>query len=175
PEPSLPNACTRQKNGVARTVASRPLVPSANSSSADAVSSGAGDGLRSLSRACTQRTEPATLISASSACSPAPVMPPPGDSSGSVRQPPSTLFEFSLLLWASMCRSLPIAPVSTVRLSACIAGHHRRLCPTPSTTSARRQASIIRAASDALSARSEEHTSELQSRFDLVCRLLLER
>src|SRR5438067_8843987 len=26
-----------------------------------------------------------------------------------------------------------------------------------------------------LSARSEEHTSELQSRFDLVCRLLLEK
>src|SRR5699024_11517214 len=28
---------------------------------------------------------------------------------------------------------------------------------------------------DALSGRSEEHTSELQSRFDLVCRLLLEK
>src|SRR5437868_12048780 len=27
----------------------------------------------------------------------------------------------------------------------------------------------------ALAARSEEHTSELQSRFDLVCRLLLEK
>src|SRR5699024_11881188 len=27
----------------------------------------------------------------------------------------------------------------------------------------------------AISARSEEHTSELQSRFDLVCRLLLEK
>src|SRR5438067_5120681 len=31
----------------------------------------------------------------------------------------------------------------------------------------------IRAA--AIAARSEEHTSELQSRFDLVCRLLLEK
>src|SRR5699024_12250109 len=29
--------------------------------------------------------------------------------------------------------------------------------------------------SDNLSERSEEHTSELQSRFDLVCRLLLEK
>src|SRR5699024_12536563 len=29
--------------------------------------------------------------------------------------------------------------------------------------------------SSAYSARSEEHTSELQSRFDLVCRLLLEK
>src|SRR5699024_11723271 len=31
------------------------------------------------------------------------------------------------------------------------------------------------AAACALEARSEEHTSELQSRFDLVCRLLLEK
>src|SRR5438067_3027963 len=31
------------------------------------------------------------------------------------------------------------------------------------------------AASGPASARSEEHTSELQSRFDLVCRLLLEK
>src|SRR5699024_11413818 len=30
-------------------------------------------------------------------------------------------------------------------------------------------------ADTALSSRSEEHTSELQSRFDLVCRLLLEK
>src|SRR5699024_11959052 len=29
--------------------------------------------------------------------------------------------------------------------------------------------------SDAMKVRSEEHTSELQSRFDLVCRLLLEK
>src|SRR5699024_11312139 len=32
-----------------------------------------------------------------------------------------------------------------------------------------------RAASSTPSVRSEEHTSELQSRFDLVCRLLLEK
>src|SRR5207249_11645524 len=31
------------------------------------------------------------------------------------------------------------------------------------------------AVSSSLAARSEEHTSELQSRFDLVCRLLLEK
>src|SRR6266513_1541234 len=33
----------------------------------------------------------------------------------------------------------------------------------------------IAAAAEALQHRSEEHTSELQSRFDLVCRLLLEK
>src|SRR5207249_6067794 len=32
-----------------------------------------------------------------------------------------------------------------------------------------------RSSATAVSARSEEHTSELQSRFDLVCRLLLEK
>src|SRR5699024_12882738 len=34
---------------------------------------------------------------------------------------------------------------------------------------------LTRWASAAFEARSEEHTSELQSRFDLVCRLLLEK
>src|SRR5437868_13167977 len=34
---------------------------------------------------------------------------------------------------------------------------------------------VMRARSIGISARSEEHTSELQSRFDLVCRLLLEK
>src|SRR5438067_4887016 len=33
----------------------------------------------------------------------------------------------------------------------------------------------LRAACAAAASRSEEHTSELQSRFDLVCRLLLEK
>src|SRR5699024_11749577 len=35
--------------------------------------------------------------------------------------------------------------------------------------------SISRIFKDAIYNRSEEHTSELQSRFDLVCRLLLEK
>src|SRR5699024_11354856 len=34
---------------------------------------------------------------------------------------------------------------------------------------------IVRASTDVANVRSEEHTSELQSRFDLVCRLLLEK
>src|SRR5699024_11650277 len=34
---------------------------------------------------------------------------------------------------------------------------------------------LLSALIDALDPRSEEHTSELQSRFDLVCRLLLEK
>src|SRR5699024_11219433 len=35
--------------------------------------------------------------------------------------------------------------------------------------------SFVRDAKDITRVRSEEHTSELQSRFDLVCRLLLEK
>src|SRR5207249_8153445 len=34
---------------------------------------------------------------------------------------------------------------------------------------------VLRRAAATASSRSEEHTSELQSRFDLVCRLLLEK
>src|SRR5207249_10945655 len=41
-------------------------------------------------------------------------------------------------------------------------GHARRKSPGPPFR-------------DGLTSRSEEHTSELQSRFDLVCRLLLEK
>src|SRR5207249_6366437 len=48
---------------------------------------------------------------------------------------------------------------------------------TPSSTSARFRSTGVVAGDVVMvhSARSEEHTSELQSRFDLVCRLLLEK
>src|SRR5207247_10811246 len=42
----------------------------------------------------------------------------------------------------------------------------------PSTTSSPERSSVLRTA---FAKRSEEHTSELQSRVDLVCRLLLEK
>src|SRR5207249_8216443 len=38
-----------------------------------------------------------------------------------------------------------------------------------------RSADVVRGADATETGRSEEHTSELQSRFDLVCRLLLEK
>src|SRR5699024_11309277 len=51
----------------------------------------------------------------------------------------------------------------------------RRLfaCPPVTTAATRSQYSCRRSVT--VSKRSEEHTSELQSRFDLVCRLLLEK
>src|SRR5699024_12013560 len=46
------------------------------------------------------------------------------------------------------------------------------LVSTPSRRSTRQVAWRVRSE---MSSRSEEHTSELQSRFDIVCRLLLEK
>src|SRR5699024_12810217 len=70
--------------------------------------------------------------------------------------PCSPLFPYTTLF-----RSL--GPAATARAALRPRGgdlRHRHLPPPPRDRSA---------------ARSEEHTSELQSRFDLVCRLLLEK
>src|SRR5438067_10230089 len=71
-----------------------------------------------------------------------------------VRRPPlSTLFPYTTLFRSSAdSRSLPLG---TKAPPAVVVRRARRLELAP--------------------ARSEEHTSELQSRFDLVCRLLLEK
>src|SRR5207249_11459054 len=59
--------------------------------------------------------------------------------------------------------------------------HGRRVSPAPATMTCGAVAREISpkrecpAKSPSKSPRSEEHTSELQSRFDLVCRLLLEK
>src|SRR6266536_5413237 len=68
-----------------------------------------------------------------------------------IRRPPrSTLFPYTTL-FRSRSRGTPAASGS-------------RTCSTGAATSSRRSRP-----------RSEEHTSELQSRVDLVCRLLLEK
>src|SRR5438067_3696842 len=76
-----------------------------------------------------------------------------------IRRPPrSTLFPYTTLFRSSALRDF-------AQLDEAI-GHYRQalaLLPPAAPGSA------------AASARSEEHTSELQSRFDLVCRLLLEK
>src|SRR5438067_6517707 len=74
-----------------------------------------------------------------------------------IRRPPrSTLFPYTTLF-----RSL-----KPVRASRCCRKYSTSLNPKPHTF-------MRRTASERV--RSEEHTSELQSRFDLVCRLLLEK
>src|SRR5437868_12255941 len=75
--------------------------------------------------------------------------------------PPSTTELYTLSLHDAL-------PISTPRLS--------RVPPTMSSGSfPAPSGSIIRATATKNASRSEEHTSELQSRFDLVCRLLLEK
>src|SRR2546429_4112821 len=74
-----------------------------------------------------------------------------------IRRPPrSTLFPYTTLFrswWTRAARSLPA----------------NNTCKTLSTSRCRDKSTILS------SARSEEHTSELQSRLHLVCRLLLEK
>src|SRR2546421_6230054 len=72
-----------------------------------------------------------------------------------IRRPPrSTLFPYTTLF-----RSKHVRPECTRRSAGC------KPAGAPSSSSAARPES----------SRSEEHTSELQSRSDLVCRLLLEK
>src|SRR5438105_15458893 len=66
------------------------------------------------------------------------------------RPPTSTLFPYTTLFRSRRWRATPAAPTDC--------GLGIADCGLPAT-----------------SARSEEHTSELQSRVDLVCRLLLEK
>src|SRR5260221_10780469 len=83
-----------------------------------------------------------------------------------IRRPPrSTLFPYTTLF-----RSGPASRAGRRSATATptISRRRRRRCGTTSTTS-----STSRPLST--SARSEEHTSELQSHSDLVCRLLLEK
>src|SRR3712207_7920612 len=75
------------------------------------------------------------------------------------RPPRSTLFPYTTLF-----RSMPRERSSRSR---------RSTCPGAKTTSASRTTTLTGA--HARTGRSEEHTSELQSRQYLVCRLLLEK
>src|SRR3712207_8991229 len=85
-----------------------------------------------------------------------------------IRRPPrSTLFPYTTLFRSSSCESAPSfqAGVSMIRQSLCRASSLN----TPSSCA------LESSACGSSEARSEEHTSELQSRQYLVCRLLLEK
>src|SRR5690349_22007338 len=75
-----------------------------------------------------------------------------------IRPPPrSTLFPYTTLFRSSVIRTAPLAVSKSVsRIS--VPSRYRRCVRCTGSTG-----------------RSEEHTSELQSRRDLVCRLLLEK
>src|SRR5687768_17780117 len=82
-----------------------------------------------------------------------------------IRRPPrSTLFPYTTLF-----RSGPFAGGLVVELRSRDRGLHRTL----RSRAVARRSSTMRSATRC--GRSEEHTSELQSRLHLVCRLLLEK
>src|SRR5687768_18204445 len=86
-----------------------------------------------------------------------------------IRRPPrSTLFPYTTLFRSSASSTSPAAPERIRPLTASYT------VPSPPTaiTSAAPSAT---ARSVSVATRSEEHTSELQSRLHLVCRLLLEK
>src|SRR5699024_11913003 len=72
--------------------------------------------------------------------------------------------------WESCTLPIPKASTSLLRYSHCYVNHCLRSQLMSSGVCRRMRVIKHYAAS-----RSEEHTSELQSRFDLVCRLLLEK
>src|SRR5699024_11951793 len=89
------------------------------------------------------------------------------------RRPRSTLFPYTTLFRSVECLAvhgdqseggLPVAPFVVVEQAPVQVAVHGDAARDPD----RQQAEARRP-------RSEEHTSELQSRFDLVCRLLLEK
>src|SRR5690606_41793787 len=102
------------------------------------------------------------------------VLPPLSLFSLLTRRPPSsTLFPYTTLFRSLLPRSCALGP------------HHRRRCLARSTFRLRRQTVRLQWRPPAWCCRfpsrrnrpyrSEEHTSELQSRENLVCRLLLEK
>src|SRR3712207_6954958 len=83
-----------------------------------------------------------------------------------IRRPPrSTLFPYTTLF-----RSAGTGKTSTAAAAA-----RRYLKSADAQRAAQRRAAVLAGQRTRLPARSEEHTSELQSRQYLVCRLLLEK
>src|SRR5207248_10125521 len=89
-----------------------------------------------------------------------------------LRRPPrSTLFPYTTLFRSSACRPRRgRGSGSAHRVPA-----RRPPCRPSRGARMRRRGGTSRCRSPARGGRSEEHTSELQSPYDLVCRLLLEK
>src|SRR5689334_24716526 len=90
-----------------------------------------------------------------------------------IRRPPrSTLFPYTTLF-----RSMTSSPVSTVRSRSMVTGvpyaRREERQGLAGLSQVGRPARLLKSLTCCF--RSEEHTSELQSQFHLVCRLLLEK
>src|SRR5438105_8624719 len=92
-----------------------------------------------------------------------------------VRRPPrSTLFPYTTL-FRSPCRVRTTHPTRYGRLHRSITSITPATIASTASTSATPLKLSFGTSAIAPCRRSEEHTSELQSRVDLVCRLLLEK
>src|SRR5438874_7080462 len=92
-----------------------------------------------------------------------------------IRRPPrSTLFPYTTLFRSFAACAVGVASAATIRVAAAKADADRLVqrIPIPWPLPCSRGHVSHKAF---VSRRSEEHTSELQSRRDLVCRLLLEK
>src|SRR2546428_7885329 len=86
-----------------------------------------------------------------------------------IRRPPrSTLFPYTTLFRSGFGREAKPAPSSR-------AGKQQRQARQASPQEHGLHVDLVRLPLELRDHRSEEHTSELQSRSDLVCRLLLEK
>src|SRR3712207_7046805 len=84
-----------------------------------------------------------------------------------IRRPPrSTLFPYTTLFRSHRVQAAPAAPSPMPADDHCVACHFARASRGPAAWEPSGLTTL---------ARSEEHTSELQSRQYLVCRLLLEK
>src|SRR5438067_10716433 len=82
-----------------------------------------------------------------------------------LRRPPrSTLFPYTTLFRSGGARGVHAHPIHLLDAERRVVG----VC-------VRAEGHFCRERLEPVQKRSEEHTSELQSRFDLVCRLLLEK
>src|SRR5437868_8792406 len=88
-----------------------------------------------------------------------------------LRPPNSTLFPYTTLFRSEClrCGSGSVDRESVAKGCSC------RYRPFLATATGTGGGCLIRSGTSTCRTRSEEHTSELQSRFDLVCRLLLEK
>src|SRR5688572_843975 len=94
---------------------------------------------------------------------------PAGSSVGSVPSAPATLAASPIGLGASA------APTDRMPIGPCAAASASMLNCGPACVGCGPLSAVVMAEASAGTVRSEEHTSELQSQSNLVCRLLLEK
>src|SRR5699024_11601395 len=90
--------------------------------------------------------------------------------------PPSTIYALSLHDALPIYVKIAANDVSANAIDLTIEGFNNTMAPKDDgSTAAPAVPEGLHAVEEGIQDRSEEHTSELQSRFDLVCRLLLEK